>query len=133
MPCLRFNEAINVSFVEFGEVSKSSCKFEFLTLLEPAVILSGGNKTMTHIDFCKSPFSRSIPDTQHIGPCKHRRFEDNTQFYKAEECSSWTERQRNPKNLARPPEHKQAHLGIRWLRDLLRCLFDIPAIPCSPK
>lgn len=57
MPCLRFNEAINVSFVEFGEVSKSSCKFEFLTLLEPAVILRGGNKTTTHTDFCINPCS----------------------------------------------------------------------------
>lgn len=34
MPCLCFNEAINVSFVEFGEVLKSSGKFDFLTLLE---------------------------------------------------------------------------------------------------
>lgn len=42
MPCLRFNKAINVSFVEFGEVLQSSCKFEFLTLIEPAVISKGG-------------------------------------------------------------------------------------------
>lgn len=103
MPCLRFNEAINVSFVEFGEVLKSSCKFEFLPLLEPAVILKGGNKTMTHTNFCKSPSSQSIPDTSHIWPWKDHRLEDNTQFYKTEECSSWMRRQRSLKNLARSP------------------------------
>lgn len=55
MPCLRFNEAINVSFVEFGEVLKSSCKFEFLTLLEPAVILKGGEIKAWHTQTFVNP------------------------------------------------------------------------------
>jgi hypothetical protein len=55
MPCLCFDKAINVSFVEFGKVLKSSCKFEFLTLLEAAVILKGGIKPL-HTQTLVNPY-----------------------------------------------------------------------------
>lgn len=103
MPCLHFNEAINVSFVEFGEVLKSSCKFEFLTLLEPAVILKEGNKIMTHINFCKSPFSWSVPDTSHSWPWRYHEFEDNTHFYETENAALGQDTKEGPKNLTRSP------------------------------
>ena len=87
MPCLRFNKAINVSFVEFGEVLKSSCTFEFLTHRASSNFeREGGNKAMTRTNFCKSPSSRSVPDTSHIWPWKSHRSEDNTRFYKTEKC-----------------------------------------------
>lgn len=74
----------------------------------------GGNKTMTHTDFCKSPTSRSIHDTSHIWHWKSHRSEDNTQFSKTEKCSSWTRHQRPQRiwpDTLNPPWTQTSTLG----------------------
>lgn len=95
MPCLCFNKAINVSFVEFEKEFT-----QVWVLSEPAVILREGSKAITHTGLVKYPSWVSTPLTFDLHSATGQKAKPGLVRQKN---VSRTGRQRNSKHLVRTP------------------------------